>query len=106
MKWMMLISAMVALGGCSIKQATELVTKPRPWGLGETPDGSPTFKQGWEDGCDTGLGVYGGAGYKRKAYRFRQDISQLDNPEYYRAWKDAYTYCRWYVWNWDRSWHQ
>jgi hypothetical protein len=92
------------ISACSYKEATELFTKPRPFGLGETPDGSPTFRQGWEDGCDSGLGAYGGFHYRRKSYAFRQDITQIDNPEYYRAWKDAFTYCRWYVWNWARPW--
>lgn len=92
---------LIPLGAC--QGVIDLWERPRPWGLGETPEGSPTFQQGWEDGCDTGLGVYGGPHYRKKAYRFRQDITQMDDPEYYRAWKDAYTYCRWYVWNWAKK---
>jgi hypothetical protein len=97
------IIAITLLCGCS--DFGELFTKPRPYGLGQTPEGSPIFKQGWEDGCDTGLGVNGGLSYRRKSYRFKQDITMLDNPEYYGAWKTAYTYCRFYVWNWSRPWH-
>ena len=78
-------------------------TKPWPYGMGKAPEGSPTFQQGWEDGCATGLGAYGSGHYRKRSNRFRQDISMVDDPEYYRAWKDAYTYCRFYVFNWSRS---
>lgn len=77
------------------------LTKPRPWGLADTPEGSPIFQQGWEDGCETGMRVYGGLTY-RMAYQFKQDQELVNDPEYYTAWRDAYTYCRWYVWNWVR----
>ncbi len=84
--------------------ACQQFTKPRPWGLGETPDGTPEFRKGWEDGCDTGLRAYGGHWYRnRSGYKhFKQDLTLIHNPEYYRAWRDAFTYCRWYVWNWQR----
>lgn len=79
--------------------------KPRPWGLGDTPPGSPEFQKGWNDGCETGFSASGNDRYKA-AYAFKQDISLLNNPEYYRAWKDAYTHCRWYVAGWARPWQQ
>lgn len=84
----------------------QVVVKPRPWGLGKTPDGSPIFKKGWEDGCDSGLGVYGAQHYRKPAYKFRQDVTLIHNREYYRAWKDAYTYCRWYNWTWSRPYQE
>lgn len=74
--------------------------KPRPWGMGETPEGSPLFQKGWDEGCNSGLGVAGGKHYRKPAYRFQQDLSLINNDEYYRAWRDAYTYCRWYVNAW------
>jgi len=91
---------MLVLTSCGYME--QVFTRPRPWGMADTPEGSPTFQQGWEDGCDSGLGVYGSYHYRVKAYRFRQDYTQINNPEYYRAWKDGYGYCRWYVWNWSR----
>ncbi len=93
-----------SLSGCG-KVFERIFTKPRPMNLGETPPGSPIFQKGWDDGCESGLSAYGGSRYKT-AYGFQQDLSLVDNPEYYRAWKDAYTYCRWYVWVWDREWQQ
>ena len=100
-----IILATIVLTGCETwTTVEELFTHPRPYGIGETPEGSPVFRQGWNDGCDSGLGVYGGRLYRVKAYRYKQDLTQIDNPEYYRAWKDAFTYCRWYSWNWVKSW--
>ncbi len=100
LRLLIILAIILQLSAC--KKVQQMVFEPRPWGMAETPDGSPVFRQGWEDGCNTGLGVYGGSAYRVNAYKFRQDITQTDNPEYYRAWKDAYTYCRWYVWNWSR----
>lgn len=94
----LLAMCLVAVG-CN--QMSNQLTNPRPWGIGETPDGPPEFRKGWEDGCDTGIGVYGDDRYKF-AYTFKQDLNLLKNPAYYRAWRDAYTYCRWYAENWVR----
>ena len=91
------------LSGCTLYLAKQ-VLKPKPYGMGDTPDGTPEFQAGWDDGCESGLSAYGGSRYKA-AYSFKQNVDLLDDPEYYRAWKDAYTYCRWYVWNWDRPWN-
>ena len=35
--------------------------------------------------------------YYRTFYRFRTDPTQVRNPIYYKPWKDAYNYCRHYV---------
>lgn len=95
---LMVVAAM--LSGCGDTFYQQLV-RPRPWGMGKTPEGSPYFKQGWDDGCSTGVAVYGIDRYKW-SYTFKQDMTLVSNPEYYRAWKDAYTYCRWYNWKWNR----
>lgn len=92
----------LVLSACSTAaEIGERFTKPRPYGLAETPEGTAMFKRGWEDGCETGLVTYGNDRYKL-AYDFKQDHTLVLNDEYYRAWKDAYTYCRWYVFNWVR----
>ncbi len=75
---------------------------PTPWGLGKTPDGSPKFQQGWEDGCESGLGSYGNTWYQAE-YDFKQDPNLIHDNEYYIAWKDGHSYCRWYVYNWART---
>lgn len=84
----------------------EQIKRPRPWGLSNTPEGTPTFQKGWNDGCDTGLHAYGNNWYNATYDGFKQDMELIDNPEYYRAWKDAFTYCRWHVYHWSRGWQQ
>jgi len=81
-------------------------TKPTPWGNGnEIPEGSEMFRAGWKDGCESGYSAYGNTRYMA-GYGFEQDPEKAKNPEYYRAWKDAFVYCRWYVYNWSKPWHQ
>jgi hypothetical protein len=78
--------------------------RPVPYGIGKTPEGgSPEFTQGWEDGCESGIQAYGTDMYKM-SYTFKQDYELTKNPEYYSAWKDAWSYCRWYTFNWAKSW--
>lgn len=61
------------------------------------PEGGPQeFQQGWRDGCDTGLAQHGTDVY-RTAFGFKQDPSQVLNPAYYKAWKDAENFCRTYI---------
>lgn len=109
-QWVFLLLAMVTLSGCITSRQDlvgvlpEFIIRPRPPGLGTTPEGPPEFQKGWEDGCDSGLYIYGGGAY-RGGYKYTQDINMANNPEYYKAWKDAYNYCRLYVWNWSRPWH-
>jgi hypothetical protein len=92
---LVLILVMLSVTGCS---ALDKIIRPKPFNLGKTPEGSPIFQKGWDEGCESGLHVYGNSFY-RGAYSYKQDINLINNQEYYRAWKDAYTYCRWYVWN-------
>lgn len=99
------IVIILMLSGCAKFSALHEVFKPWPHGLSKTPEGTPEFQAGWTDGCESGLSVYGNDVYKA-FYTFKQDVQLVDHPEYYRAWKDSYTYCRWYVWNWARPWQQ
>ncbi|NDF12557.1 MAG: hypothetical protein EB060_07090 [Proteobacteria bacterium] len=99
--WMLVI---VLLGTSACEQMYSQLTMPRPWGLTEVPDGPPEFQQGWRDGCDTGIGAYGDSWYKMY-HTFKQDANLVKNPSYYRAWKDAYTHCRWYTEQWTRPWY-
>ena len=60
---------------------------------------SPDFQQGWRDGCQTGLAVYGNDYYK-SYYGFTRDTTKIANRRYETAWTDAYHYCRHYVNTW------
>jgi hypothetical protein len=92
---------MVMLSGC--EHFVSQVTNQRPWGLSDTPDGPPEFKKGWEDGCETGIAAYAD-GWTKMFNTYKQDANLVGNPIYYRAWRDAYTYCRWYSEQWIRPW--
>lgn len=82
--------------------------KPVPFGVQmqhKHANASPLYRKGWDDGCNTGMGTMTYSYYK-SFYKFKQDVNLVDNPEYYKAWKDAYTYCRhyafkWADWGWD-----
>lgn len=108
-----IITLMFLLSGCLTKMLDEFsnttlagqLTKPRPWGLGTTPEGSPLYQKGWNEGCDSGMGSYGNARY-RLAYPFTQDWRLVDDREYYSGWRQGYSYCRWYTYNWVRPWRQ
>jgi hypothetical protein len=78
--------------------------KPLPPGMGEVdPNAPPIYKQGWRDGCETGMWVYGGDNYRYLGYKFKQDYSMINNEDYYSAWQDSYLYCRWYIWNYVKG---
>lgn len=76
---------------------------PWPARMGKPPDNAPKdYKQGWYDGCITGLSTMSQVYYK-DFYGYKQDYTKVDNVMYYQAWKDAYTYCRQYSFRyaWD-----
>ncbi|MCB2081341.1 MAG: hypothetical protein H6908_02825 [Hyphomicrobiales bacterium] len=59
-------------------------------------DAAPEFKQGWDDGCESGLHAYGND-YYRAFYKFKQDLKMVRHPLYFRAWTDGYQYCRSFI---------
>jgi hypothetical protein len=79
---------------------------PKPFRMGG-PGGGGTveFRKGWDDGCETGMSTMV-TDYYKTFYGFKQDPYMIMNDEYYKAWNDAYTYCRHYafrstLWTWD-----
>lgn len=104
MRCLLIIFALLLSSCKAMEMVGNQLVKPRPWGISEVPDGSPMFRYGWSDGCDTGLSSYGNDRYKIK-YKYTQQPDLLKNKDYYRAWKDAYNYCSWYTYNWAREEH-
>ncbi len=93
--WIQLsIILILAITGCKSLGATF----PRPYDMPyATPeDAPPEWKKGWEHGCKSGLSAYGNDWYKTW-YRFEQDTTLLTNPNYSKAWLDAFNYCRQYI---------
>ncbi len=79
------------------------VYKPKPFGMtGPAQDAPETYLAGWNDGCETGTGTMSSTYYK-SFYGYKIDVNLMKDPEYYRAWRDAYTYCRHYTFKfvWD-----
>lgn len=83
----------------SWKQILGISPKPKSLNKPNFENYSPEYEKGWTHGCETGLNAYGNSVYKN-AYKFYQDPKLINNLDYYRAWKDAYTYCRYHVYNW------
>lgn len=71
--------------------------KPGAWVFDQMPKDAPiAFKQGWIDGCKTGLASMTNDYYK-SFYQYTQDASMRSDPLYYKAWKDTVTFCRHYI---------
>lgn len=59
------------------------------------PPGSPEFKAGYRDGCESGLATYGTV-FNKMRYSFYQNYDMLSNSDYDHAWHEAFNYCRHY----------
>ena len=96
--------AVTFLTGCTGQIfSDDSIFAPLPGGMGKPAENAPpAYKQGWDDGCKTGLSTMN-PGYYKSFYQYKQDASMVDDPVYYKAWKDSYTYCRQYSFKfvWD-----
>lgn len=57
------------------------------------PEGSPTFKKGFRDGCETLLSARGNSFYRSRYDGFKYDPELIDNPEYKFAIGRGYGFC-------------
>ncbi len=86
-------------GSCSFK--------PRvgpPWMqkmLTQGPEGPTNFREGWRDGCETGISGSSNR-LQRSFYKFKQNYELSQDPVYYSGWKTAYNYCQRYVFQYLR----
>jgi hypothetical protein len=70
------------------------LTSCRPFPLYfEKPGGPPDYQLGWQDGCDTGVGVEGSM-ITRNMFGFKKRPEMYDNPLYQSGWNEGFTYCR------------
>lgn len=73
----------------------------------------PDYKEGWEDGCETGATVFGDDNNKAiqraRNKSFVRNTDKVGNQNYESAWWDAYNFCRQqhntHFNNWDRDWY-
>lgn len=58
----------------------------------KVPEGTPTFQQGYKDGCSTVLYARGND-YYRTRYHYRYDPTLIGNTEYRFGYSRGYTWC-------------
>lgn len=71
---------------------------PKPNKDGKPHD--PLYSEGWVDGCHTGISAAANSWY-RSYYHFKQDAYKAQNIKYYKGWKDAFSYCNRYLYQWQ-----
>jgi hypothetical protein len=74
------------------KWATGAGTPFFKWSNINIPEGTPTFQQGFKDGCSTVLYARGNEWYRTR-YSYRYDPKLIGNPEYRFGHSRGYTYC-------------
>lgn len=62
---------------------------------------TPLYVEGWKDGCHTGVSATANYWYKMY-YGFKQDPIKAQDRVYYKGWKDAFTYCNRWIYQWNR----
>lgn len=94
---LLIISASVVVGCRGKTFSDKNFFAPRYLRLGSPdPNAPPDYLDGWNDGCESGKGTMVQS-YHKMFYGYKRDHSRDNNPMYYKAWKDAYTYCRQYA---------
>lgn len=71
--------------------------KPNARLFKHVPENAPAlYKQGWKDGCQTGMSAGGNELY-RISYQHTVSPELIEDPQYFQGWSDAERYCRQYV---------
>lgn len=66
------------------------------------PNGTPTFRSGWKDGCESGFTVMP-SGHMKIFHNFTFNAHNIVNQEYFDAWFLGFNHCRWYGNAWYRQ---
>ncbi len=83
----------LTLLSCSNKVAKYLPTRPIKE-VAIAGDASDDFKQGWKDGCETGMSAGSNTFYKAFYRNNAVDGWKMTNsPDYKTAWDNAFWYC-------------
>lgn len=89
----MALMLMMSISACTGKGGTLDLRKPVSLNL-EPPQGPNEYRQGWQDGCESGMNAYSSQFYKSlKVFKLKQDPLLRNNKMYYQVWKDAFLYC-------------
>jgi hypothetical protein len=57
---------------------------------------NPDYSKGWDEGCESGMTAHTN-NYYQSFYSYKLDASMVKNEVYYKAFQDAYIYCRLYA---------
>lgn len=60
------------------------------------------YVEGWQDGCHTGVSANTNAWYKQ-FYKFKQNPYKTSDQNYYKGWKDAFSFCGRYIYQYNRK---
>lgn len=87
-----LLSSLVVLSACG--NSAPFASSP-VFSRNFPPPGPPNYQQGMVDGCRTALSAISHSlgGYMNAGIHYDVDKALNDNV-YYKAWKDAYFYCK------------
>ena len=75
---------------------TDAKLSPMAFGKAIEVEGTPKFKMGFKDGCETVLHARG-YGFYRSKYKWKFNPDLIDDPEYSFGRKRGYNYCFGYV---------
>lgn len=89
-KLIFIFSIFIIFSGCTYKPK---VGSPFMQDLmNQGPDGPIEFREGWRDGCETGISATSNA-FQRHFYSFTQDPDKAQDRVYYTGWKTAFWLC-------------
>ena len=82
--------------GCSLFAPNNAIIPGPFYADNFPPPGPPNYQQGMIDGCKTALGAIGSGPYGTFIHSgWHQDYDKaMNDTVYYKAWKDAYFYCK------------
>ena len=88
---------MVTLSSCDLTSKNIFAPNKKVFKM--VPQGPPEFRQGFLDGCQTGMSTGFGNDYYKMFYKFTKDVDMVKNKvnKYTRTWSAAMIYCRHYV---------
>lgn len=96
------LTAALLISGCSNETAKLSLNqldflKPAHFVFNQMPsDADVIYKQGWQDGCNSGISTFSNEFYKT-FYSYQVKEGLMHRTNYQRAWETAYHYCRGYV---------
>lgn len=100
-RWV-ITGAMIGLVACSNAKPPMLPVWRGELGTQGLEGAPELFKQGWQDGCETGSAT-SATQFQRLFYGFKINEQLVRNDEYYNAWNKGFRYCHRYLFQYHRK---